>query len=71
MTYDNQYVDLFKRKGILIDIQILFESVFKVFKKENIYENKNDESMSDIEAARFEEEEIIRIAHLPDDNEEV
>ncbi len=71
VTYDNQYVDLFKRKGILIDIQILFESVFKVFKKENIYENKNDESMSDIEAARFEEEEIIRIAHLPDDNEEV
>lgn len=70
VTYDNQYVDLFKRKGILIDIQILFESVFKVFKKENIYENKNDESMSDIEAARFEEE-IIRIAHLPDDNEEV
>lgn len=69
VTYDNEYVDLFKRKGVLIDIQILIESVFKVFKRENIYENKNDESMSDIEAAEFEEAEIIRIAHLPDEGE--
>lgn len=69
VTYDNQYVDLFKKRGIIIDIQILFESVIKVFKKENIYENKSDENMSDIEAAKFEEEEIIRIAHLPDEGE--
>ncbi len=64
--YDNEYVDLFKKKGVLIDIQILFESVIKVFKKEDIYENKADSSMTDEEAAKFEEEEIIRIAHLPD-----
>ena len=69
VTYDNQYVDLFQKRGIIIDIQILFESVIKVFKKENIYENKSDENMSDIEAAKFEEEEIIRIAHLPDEGE--
>lgn len=64
--YDNQYVDEFKRIGVLADIKILFESVIKVFKKEDIYENKVDESMTDAEAAKFEEEEIIRIAHLPD-----
>ncbi len=64
--YDNQYVDEFKRIGVLADIKILFESVIKVFKKEDIYENKADESMTDAEAAKFEEEEIIRIAHLPD-----
>lgn len=69
VTYDNQYVDLFNSRGIFIDIQILIESIFKVFKKENIYENKNDKSMSDIEAAKFEEEEIIRLAHLPDEGE--
>ena len=69
VAYDNQYVDLFKKRGILIDIQILFESVIKVFKKENIYENKSDENMSDIEAAKLEEKEIIRIAHLPDEGE--
>ena len=67
VSYDNQYVDDFKRIGVLADIKILFESVIKVFKKEDIYENKADESMSDAEAARFEEEEIIRLAHLPDE----
>ena len=64
--YDNQYVDEFKKIGVLADIKILFESVIKVFKKEDIYENKADNTMSDVEAAKFEEEEIIRIAHLPD-----
>lgn len=64
--YDNKYIDMFMKQGILIDIQILIESVFKVFKKENIYENKADLSMDDAEAAKRAEEEIIRIAHLPD-----
>ena len=64
--YDNEYVDEFNRIGVLADIIILFESVIKVFKKEDIYENKADGTMSDAEAAKFEEEEIIRIAHLPD-----
>lgn len=64
--YDNQYVDAFKRIGVLVDIKILWLSVIKVFKTDDIYENKTDESMSDVEAAKFEEEEIIRIAHLPD-----
>ena len=64
--YDNRYVDDFKRYGVLTDIVILIESVFKVFRREQIYENKADENMTDAEAARYEEEEIIRLAHLPD-----
>ena len=64
--FDNQYVDEFKRIGVIEDIKILVWSVVKVFKKEDIYENKADVSMTDAEAAKFEEEEIIRIAHLPD-----
>lgn len=64
--YDNKYVDAFKRIGVLADIKILCQSVVKVFKKENIYENKADNSMTDAEAAKLEEEEIIRIAHLSD-----
>lgn len=63
---DNEYVDEFKRIGVLIDIRILFESVFKVFRKESIYENKADDTLTDEEAARLEEEEIIRLAHVPD-----
>ena len=66
VEYDNQYVDEFNRIGVLADIIILFESVIKVFKKEDIYENKADGTMTDAEAAKIEEEEIIRIAHLPD-----
>lgn len=66
VTYDNEYVDLFAKKGVLIDAIILFETVIKVFKKENIYENKADNSLSDEEAAKYEEAEIIRIAHMPD-----
>lgn len=64
--FDNEYIDLYSKYGVLIDIKILFESVLKVFKKENIYENKEDENMDDEEAAKLAEEEIIRIAHLPD-----
>lgn len=66
VTYDNEYVDLFGKWGILIDIKILFETIIKVFHREDIYENKVDETMNDEEAAKFAEEEIIRIAHLPD-----
>ena len=66
VTYDNEYVDGFKKYGILFDVKILFLSVLKVFKKVNIYENKIDNSMNDEEAAKAEEAEIIRLAHLPD-----
>ena len=64
--YDNQYVDEFNRIGVLIDLKILWWSVIKVLEKNDIYESKSDDSMTDVEAAKFEEEEIIRIAHLPD-----
>ena len=69
--FDNEYVDEFNRIGVLIDIKILWLSVIKVFKKEDIYENKADETMTDVEAAKYEEEEIIRIAHLPDEDPEM
>lgn len=67
VAYDNEYVDRFKKIGVLEDIIILFESVIKVFKQENIYEKKTDESMEAIQAAEEAEAEIIRIAHLPDE----
>lgn len=71
VTYDNLYVDMFPKQGVWLDITILFGTMAKVFKKQNIYEEKADESMSDDEAAKFEEEEIIRIAHIPDDELDV
>lgn len=67
VTYDNQYIEMFKKQGLWLDIKIIFDTIIKVFKKQDIYEEKADESMSDIDASKFAEEEIIRIAHLPDD----
>ena len=66
VVYDGEYIDKFKKMGIFIDIKILFLSVIKVFKKEDIYENKVD-GVDNIESAKLQEEEIIRIAHLPDE----
>ena len=70
VEYDNLYIDNFKKHGIFTDIKILWLSVIKVFKKESIYENKADESVDDIEAAKLAEEEIIRKAHIPDEDAE-
>lgn len=66
VTYDNEYVDLFRKYGFLIDIKVGLMSVFKAFKKDKIYENKVNELLNDEEAAKEEEAEIIRLAHLPD-----
>ena len=64
--FDNRYVDAFRKYGVLVDFCILISSVGKIFARKDIYEVKPDEQISDAEAAKREEEEIIRIAHLPD-----
>lgn len=70
VTYDNLYVDQFEKQGVWLDIKILFGTVVGVFKKKDIYEEKADESVSDLENAKRAEEEIIRLAHLPDEEAE-
>lgn len=67
VTLDNQYIDRFKKEGIWLDLRIMWWTIKRVFQHNDIYENKEDEAMSDLEAAKFAEEEIIRIAHMPDD----
>ena len=71
VTYDNIYIDQFKKQGFWLDIKILFGTILKVFKKQDIYEEKTDASISDAESAKLAEEEIIRIAHLPDEEPEL
>lgn len=66
VTLDNEYIERFKKEGFLIDIKILWWSIAKVLKTENINEEKMGEELSDEESAELAEEEIIRIAHLPD-----
>lgn len=67
VEFDNEYIDKFRKYGVFYDIKILFLSVFKVFKKENIYENKVEGASNDEESAQLAEEEVIRVAHIPDE----
>ena len=66
VLYDNQYVDLFKKYGVFVDLWILAVTVVKVLKKQDIYEEKIMDAMDEIAAAKCAEEEIIRLAHLPE-----
>lgn len=67
VTYDNAYIDQFKKQGLWLDVKILIGTVAKVFKRQDIYEEKQSDDMNSAEAAKYAEEEIIRIAHLPDE----
>lgn len=42
VEYDNSYIDLFNKYGILIDLRIIFITVLNVFKMKDIYEVKDD-----------------------------
>ena len=66
VTYDGQYVDLFKKEGVWIDIKILWWSVIKVFQSANINEDQR-EGMSAEQSAELDDEGVKRIAHLPDE----
>jgi len=65
--YDNLYIEEFKKRGILLDAEILLKTFANVFQSKDIYEKKQDESMTAEEAAAAEDAEIIRLAHLPED----
>lgn len=65
VTYDGQYVDWFKKEGVWIDIKIIWWSFQKVFQSIDVNENQR-EGMSAEESAEMDDEEVKRIAHLPD-----
>ena len=71
VEWDDEYIDKFKKFGVLFDIKLLFASVFKVFKKNDVYENKVEGAADDEESAKLAEEEIIRLAHLSDEEQEI
>lgn len=63
---DNEYIDRFKKEGLWLDIKIIWWTVVKVFQSKNINE-KQREVMSAEESAALDDEEVKRIAHLPDE----
>lgn len=66
VTLDNEYIDRFKKEGVLLDLKIIWWTVLGVFASKNINETKTDDTLSDIEAAELSDEEVKRLAHLPD-----
>ena len=66
VTLDNEYIDLFKEEGFGLDIKILWWTIAKVFQSTNINEEQR-EGMTAEESAALDDEEVKRIAHLPDE----
>lgn len=65
VTLDNEYIDRFGTEGFWLDIKIIWWTVAKVFQSANINETKR-EGMTAEESAALDDEEVKRIAHLPD-----
>lgn len=63
VNLDNEYIDLFIKRGILIDLIILVKTFSSVFKRNSIYEDKISGIIDDQESAQMQEIEIIRRAH--------
>lgn len=53
VKYDNQYIDLFEKYGVLLDFKIIILTFFNVFKMKDIYEVKEEgiEGLTDEEIA--------------------
>ncbi len=66
VTLDNEYIDRFKKEGVFLDMKIIWWTAIGVFASKNINEIKADDTLSDIEAAELSDEEVKRLAHLPD-----
>lgn len=63
---DNEYIERFKSEGIWLDFKIIWWTMAKVFQSANINETQRD-GLSAEESATLDDEEVKRIAHLPDE----
>lgn len=66
IIYDGNYVDLFNKEGFWIDLKIIWWSIAKVFQRKNINEVALD-GYTPSESAELSNEEVNRLAHLPDE----
>lgn len=61
VKYDNQYIDLFEKYGVWIDIKIIMLTVVNVFRMKDIYEVKDEsiKNLADKEIAEKAANEVI------------
>lgn len=67
VTLDNEYIDRFKTEGVWLDIKIIWWTILKIFVNKNINEKKIDQNLTDKQSAELSDEEVKRMAHLPDE----
>ena len=64
--FDNRYIDLYKKWGILLDGYIVFKTVAGVFQHTDIYESKTDTNISDELSAEQAQQRVVELAHQQD-----
>ena len=63
VDFDNQYIDLFRRWGVVLDLYIIARTFIGVFRHSNIYENKIEENISNQLSAELAQAKVIEMAH--------
>ena len=63
VDYDNRYIDLYRKWGILLDGYIIAKTILGVFRHTDIYENKIDTDMDDQQSAELAQARVIELAH--------
>lgn len=63
VDFDNQYIDLFRRWGVVLDLYIIARTFIGVFRHSNIYDNKIEENISNQLSAELAQAKVIEMAH--------
>ncbi len=72
VAFDNGYIDLFAKYGVLIDCKIIFLTLLNIFKMKDIYEAKDEtlKDMTDEEIATSAAEAVLEKARAKPNREE-
>lgn len=63
VDFDNRYIDLYRRWGVMLDLWIVIRTFAGVFTRQDIYENKVSEGVSDDTSAELAQARVIEMAH--------
>lgn len=66
VDFDNKYIDLYKKWGILLDGYIVLKTIAGVFQHTDIYENKTDTNISNELSAKQAQKRVEEMAHQLD-----
>jgi len=69
VNYDNQYVELIKKRWFLVDLKIFFKTILNIFQRKDIYENKVNAHLNDEQSAEESAAEIIARAHAKENEQ--